>query len=158
MPIDFSWLETLALIKGLRFSRWAYAAVNATHILGIALLIGGAVPMALRLFGLWPQTARADLVRVLKVTTGSGLCLALATGFLLFATRANEYAGHPAFQVKLLFVAAGIASALIAHARHGRTLDGASQAAAIRIAAVTIVCWLSALTAGRLIAFIEPAP
>jgi len=158
VPIDFGWLETLALIEGLRFSRWAYAAVNATHILGIALLIGGAVPMALRLFGLWPDTVRADLVRVLKVTTGSGLVLAIASGSLLFATRASEYAAHPAFQVKLLFVAAGITSALVAHARHGRTLDGASGAAANRIAAVTIVCWLSALTAGRLIAFIEPVP
>jgi len=156
--MDFSALETLALVEALRFSRWAYAAVNATHILGIALLIGGAVPMALRLSGLWPDTARADLVRVLKVTTASGLCLAIASGSLLFATRASEYAGHPAFQVKLLFVAAGITSALVAHGRHGRTLDGASRGAALRIAAVTLICWLSVLTAGRLIAFIEPAP
>ena len=158
MPVDFSALENLALIEGLRFSRWTYAAVNATHILGIALLIGGAVPMALRLAGIWPDTARADVVRVLRVTTASGLCLALASGFLLFATRASEYAGHPAFQLKILFVAAGLTSALVAHARYGRTLDDASQAAAVRIAALAIVCWLSALTAGRLIAFIEPAP
>lgn len=114
--------------------------------------------MALRLAGIWPDTARADVVRVLRVTTASGLCLALASGFLLFATRASEYAGHPAFQLKILFVAAGLTSALVAHARYGRTLDDASQAAAVRIAALAIVCWLSALTAGRLIAFIEPAP
>lgn len=158
MAIDFSLLEGLAFVEAVRFSRWGYAAVNAVHILGIALLVGGAVPMVLRLFGLWPETRRADLLRVLSVTAGSGLVLALASGLLLFATRASEYAAHPALQLKLVLVATGTASALHAHARHGRTLDGAARWAIIRIAVVSIVCWIGALAAGRLIAFIEPAP
>jgi len=158
VSFDFSPLEGLALIEAIRFSRWEYAAVNAVHILGIALLVGGTVPMVLRLFGLWPETRRADLMRVLTVTAGGGLTLALASGFLLFATRASEYAAHPALQLKLVLVATGTASALHAHARHGRTLDGAARWATTRIAVVSIVCWIGALAAGRLIAFIEPAP
>ena len=155
MPIDFSALESLALIEALRFSRWSYAAVNAVHVLGICLLVGGSLPMALRLFGLWPETVRADLMRVLSATAGSGLFIAMASGALLFATRAGEYADHPAFQIKLVFIVIGAASAIFAHARYGRTLDPASHLTAIRIGAVSAVCWLAALTAGRLIAFIE---
>ncbi len=111
--------------------------------------------MALRLFGLWPETVRADIMRVLSATAGSGLLIAMLSGALLFATRAGEYVDHPAFQVKLVFVLLGTASAIIAHARYGRTLDAATRPAAIRIGALSALCWLAALTAGRLIAFIE---
>ena len=36
-------LEGLALAEWLRYSRWGYAAINATHILGLALLVGSIV-------------------------------------------------------------------------------------------------------------------
>lgn len=155
MPIDFSALESLALVEALRFSRWGYAAVNAAHILGICLLVGGALPMALRLFGVWPETSRADLMRVLSATAASGLVIAMASGALLFATRASEYADHPTFQLKLVFILIGTASAVTAHAGYGRTLEPAPRTMAIRIGALSALCWLAALTAGRLIAFIE---
>ena len=58
-------LEGSAIAQTLRVSRWGYAAVNATHILGIALLVGATVPLSLRFLGLWRGVSRAGLVRVL---------------------------------------------------------------------------------------------
>ena len=47
-------VEASGLATALRFSRgWGYAAVNTAHVLGVALLVGAAVPLALRLLGLW---------------------------------------------------------------------------------------------------------
>lgn len=148
-------LQGLAPIEALRFARWGYAAVNTLHILGIALLVGGSLPLALRLLGLWPAVPRAALARVLTLSAGTGLALALATGFLLFATRAPEYARNPAFQIKLALVTIGAASAVIAHHRHGWALEGATDAVAQRTGALSIVCWLGALAAGRMIAFVQ---
>lgn len=151
----FTTLQSLAPIAALRFSRWGYALVNAGHIFAIALLVGGAVPLSLRLFGVWPSVPRAELVRVLSLTAGVGLGLALMSGFLLFATRAPEYAMNPAFQVKIVLILIAASSAVLAHMRHGWSLNGASNRAARRIAVVSFLGWVGALVSGRLIAFIN---
>ncbi len=148
-------LESLAPITTLRFSRWAYAIVNAGHVLAIALVVGGALPLSLRLFGLWPSVPRAAVVRVLSLTAGAGLAMALMSGSLLFATRASEYLANPAFQIKIAFILIGTSSAVLAHARHGWFLDGASDMALRRIAIVSGICWIGALVSGRMIAFVS---
>lgn len=155
MEVFLGGLEALEPVQALRFSRWAYAAVNTGHVFAIALLVGGAVPLALRLLGLWPNTERAAVVRVLSASAGTGLVLALLTGGLLFATRATEYAVNPAWQIKMLLVLAGAASALLAHKRHGWALDGAPDAAAWAAGTVSLLCWIGALACGRLIAFVQ---
>ncbi|RVU39501.1 hypothetical protein EOI86_09805 [Hwanghaeella grinnelliae] len=146
-------LESLPPVEALRFSRWSYAAVNTGHVLGIALLVGGAVPLSLRLLGFWPDAARAAVVRILAVTAGSGLVLAVLTGILLFATRAVDYAAHPLLPFKLVLIAIGTVSAILAHRRHGWTLEDAPRGALRRIGAISLTAWLGALVLGRLIAF-----
>ncbi len=151
----FGFLEALAPVQALRFSRWGYAAVNTGHVLAIALLVGGSVPLALRLFGFWPAVPRAAVARILSMTAGAGLGLALVTGSLLFATRAAEYAVNPAFQLKIALVALGAVSTILAVNRYGRDMEGAGDAAARRAAVISLVCWVGALISGRLIAFVQ---
>ena len=148
-------LEALPPVEALRFSRWSYAAVNAGHVLGIALLVGGAVPLSLRLLGFFPSVPLAGLVRILAGTAGAGLALALLTGILLFATRAAEYAGHPLFPVKLAFVGIGAASAIQIHWRYGRDLSTAPKRDLRRAGAVSCLSWIAALAMGRLLAFVD---
>ena len=148
-------LEALPPIEALRFSRWSYAAVNTGHVLGIALLVGGAVPLALRLVGCWPDTARAGMARVLATTAGAGLVLAVFTGFLLFATRAADYAGHPLFPIKLGLVAIGAASAMHCHWRYGWDLEKAPDGALRRAGWISCLAWIGALSLGRMIAFVD---
>lgn len=147
-------LEGTALAQGLRFSRWGYAAVNAAHILGIALLVGAIMPLNLRLLGVWRSVPRAALVRVLVPVAAFGLALAMVAGFLLFSVRAREYAGLGVVQIKLALVAAGTLAALALHRAHGFELEGAGRARLVGHALVSMVCWLGALACGRLIAFV----
>ena len=51
-------VENLAVVSALRNSTLAYPLVNAGHILGVALLVGGIVPLDLRLLG---QIGRAHV-------------------------------------------------------------------------------------------------
>ena len=137
----------------LRTSRWGYAALNTAHVLGIAVLVGAILPLDLRLLGFWPQTSRADLARILVPVAVVGLGLAAATGPLLFAMRAEEYAALSVFRLKLVFVALGIAGALTLHRAYGLALEGASERRVAAHAALSLVCWIGALACGRFIAF-----
>lgn len=140
----------------LRFSRWAYAAVNTSHVLGIALLVGAVMPLDLRLLGAWRHIPHQDLARVLVPVAATGLLLAMLTGTLLFSVRANEYAAVPMLWLKATLILAGIASAIAAHARYGAWLDHATRPQLIRTAAISMACWMGALISGRLIAFSGP--
>ncbi len=141
------------MAQALRASRWGYAAVNAAHILGIALLIGAIVPLDLRFLGLWRTVPRAALTRVLVPVAAGGLALAILAGLLLFSVRAREYAGIGFLQAKLALVSVGLVSALALHRAHGRLLENSSDARLAGHAVVSLLCWIGALACGRLIAF-----
>jgi hypothetical protein len=100
-------LEQLLPVAALRYSRWSYATVNATHIVGIAVLFGSIVPMDLRLMGWWRSVPIRTLARILIPVAIAGLILAVSAGFLLFSIRAVEYAGTTLFQVKMALVVWG---------------------------------------------------
>ena len=137
----------------LRMSRWLYAGVNTAHVLGIALLVGAILPLDLRLIGLWGGVARDGLVRVLVPAAATGLALAVATGALLFASRAPEYAALTVFRIKLVLVCVGAGSAILLHLAHGIALETAGRRRLAAAAALSMTCWLGALVAGRMIAF-----
>lgn len=137
----------------LRFSRWGYAAVNTAHVLGIALLVGAIVPLDLRLIGAWRSVDRVALARVLVPVAAAGLAIAVTAGFLLFATRAPEYAALTVFRAKITLVATGAGAAVLLHLRHGLALEGAPDGRLRMAGLASMTCWLGALICGRMIAF-----
>lgn len=147
-------LEATAVADYLRGARWGYAAVNATHIFGIALLVGGILPLDLRLLGLWSGVPRAALVGVLSPVAATGLVIAVCAGIMLFSIRARQYAGVDVFRLKLIFIVIGTLSALAVHGRFGVRLEHAESNRLIGPALMSICCWLGALICGRLIAFV----
>ncbi len=154
----FATLEGLTPIAALRVSQWAYPLVNALHILGIGLLLGSILPLDLRLLGLWPAVPIAPLWTVLTRTAAAGLLLAMASGGVLFAAGASDYARSPLFLAKMPLVAAGVVNALALrwHARaalHGMLNTGQVPRSARLAALVSIVVWLSAMLLGRLVAY-----
>lgn len=146
-------VEGLALAEWLRFSRWGYAGVNAIHVFGIALLVGAIVPLDLRLLGLWPSIELEPLYRILSRVAAAGLLIAMASGALLFAVRATEYAALDLFIVKISLVAGGAMFAGILH--FGVDLPGLALARQRLIGAVSLLLWPAVLVCGRLLAFVE---
>ena len=148
-------LEGSALGEWARTSRWGYAAVNAGHILGIALLVGAMVPLNLRRLGLFGSVSQPALAGVLVPMAIAGLTLAIATGLTLFAARASEYASLDVVRVKLALVAFGAASALFLHARYGMRMERASSASRALHATLSLALWIAVIGAGRAIAFVD---
>jgi len=143
-----------ALLRG---SGTAYLLVNATHILGIALLIGSILPLDLRLAGAFPRTPLPAIAPLLRFMALAGLSLAVITGFALFTANPGEYATNPAFRIKLLLLAFAVLNAALVTRSHAwaQVLSGAAPTKALRLmAAVSAILWLSILLAGRWIGFL----
>jgi hypothetical protein len=147
-----AWEVAQALTQG----RWSYAAVSAGHVLGIALLVGGILPLDLRLLGLWPAVPTRALAAVLTPMAVGGLLLAAATGVLLFSVRPLEYAQVPVLWTKLGLIAAGAVAALLFRWRVGRDPGRAGRGMRTLAALTSMAAWLGALVCGRLIAFTGP--
>ena len=75
-------LEGTTLAAALRSSVWAYPLVNAGHILGVALLVGGAVPLSLRLLGAW-QSVPLLLLRRVPARVAAGVSLGVWLAVLI---------------------------------------------------------------------------
>ena len=153
MEAFFAALESAAFAQTLRFSRWAYAAVNTAHVFGIALLIGAIVPLNLRLLGLWPSVPLPTLARVLAPLAATGLAIAVTAGVVLFSVRAREYSGIGFLQAKIALIVLGILLAAALHARCGVLLNRTSRDRYTAHAIVSLACWLGAAVCGRFIAF-----
>jgi hypothetical protein len=151
-------LEASAPSAALRGSVWAYPLVNAAHLLGVALLVGGVVPLDARLLGAWRTVPADGLWRVLTRTAGAGLALAVGTGALLFSVKATAYARSPWFLVKMAVVAAGACNVLVIHRLAARRPPGQggqlAPSPATRVSAgFSLAAWLAALALGRLVGY-----
>ncbi|NBE07216.1 DUF2214 domain-containing protein [Paragemmobacter ruber] len=143
-----------ALLRG---SGTAYLLVNASHILGIALLIGAILPLDLRLAGAFPRTPIIAIAPILRGMALAGMALAATTGLVLFTANPTEYAGNAAFRIKLaLFAAALLNAALVTRsAAWVQVMAGGAPTPALRLmAALSALLWVSTLLAGRWIGFL----
>lgn len=134
----------------------AYLLVNATHILGLALLIGAILPLDLRLIGLFRSVPLAVVAPFLSRIAACGLALALLTGAWLFTVRPAEYLGNAAFLWKLGLLSVALLNVAWQHrsAAYAQALTGAVPAATRVRAALSVALWLSVLVAGRWIGFL----
>lgn len=142
-------LEAASFAQHLRASQLSYPLVSALHIVGLALLFGGIVPVDLRLLGLWPDVPREALLKTCRKVAVAGLALSISMGFLLFATRATEYAAAPPFQIKISLLCLALLNIALA----ARALASNEEGRLRLHAGLSIILWLSVIFAGRAIAY-----
>ena len=128
---------------------YGYPLILFLHTLGLSTVVGMSAAIDLRLLGVASNIPLASLDRLFGVMW-AGFALTAATGVLLFVSDATKHASNPAFFVKLAFVAGGVATLALVRSRvfHGQ------QRGAV-LAAASLGCWLIALTAGRLMAYVS---
>ena len=141
----------------LQRSGTAYLLVNATHILGVGLLVGAILPLDLRLLGFFRGVPLGVIGPFLSRAAATGLGLAIATGLWLFTVKPAEYLGNEAFLWKLALLAAALVNIVVQHrgAAFARALREGEPGTGVRLAAFcSAVLWLSVLVAGRWIGFV----
>ena len=150
-------LADWSVAAALRRPGAVYPLLNATHIFSIALIVGAATTLDLRLLGLFRAHPLGALGPPLSRMAAVGVLFALISGFLLFLVQPAAYASNSAFRIKLVLVAAGIANALIVRGlpHWPRALAGGEVSLALKLSALlSLLIWACALVAGRWIAFV----
>jgi hypothetical protein len=156
-----TWVEGSALGHLMRESGiWTYALVNLSHILGVSTLFGSVLVLDLRLLGCWRRVPLSGVASVIVPVAASGFAIAALTGSALLATRATEYYGNPFFNLKFPAIGLGIANVVVLNlspawrARGTRALSPREERHLAVMGGISLACWLTAVTCGRMIAYI----
>src|ERR1700741_41961 len=140
----------------MRSSPALYPAVEILHILGFVVLVGSILALDLRLLGLGRAIPIQPMAQLLLPFSRFGFLVAISMGFLLFSADAAHVVRNPAFQAKLLLIAAALANIVIAHVGTWRRVPlwrSDVPAGAKLTAFASLLLWLGAICAGRLIAY-----
>ena len=155
-----AWLQSSALGTFMRGSGpWTYPVVNTIHILGIATLFGAVLILDLRLLGVWRGAPLRAITTVAAPVAMAGFALAATSGVCLLAANALEYENNPFLLVKFSAIGLGLANAVALRrtsAWRSQTTRDPSPSEGRKLAlmgGVSLVCWLTAISAGRMIGY-----
>jgi hypothetical protein len=155
-----AWLQASALGHAMRSSGvWAYGVVNLTHILGVASLFGSILVLDLRLLGFWRTVPLAAISRPTVPIAATGFAIAAASGLCMLATNGTEYVGNPFIYIKFPAIGLGLLNVAILNflsawkARKTRELSLREQSQLRVAGGLSLACWLTAISAGRMIGY-----
>jgi hypothetical protein len=160
------WMEASGMSTWLRESQslWAFPSVLALHTFGLGLAVGCTVVVDLRILG----GASSIPIRSLETFFSImwlGLAVNIVSGVMLFAKEATKVGVSGVFGVKMLLIALAIwvltriktavfdkTSVFDDPLADTRPIPGNVRALAL----VSILLWVGAITAGRLLAYVGP--
>ena len=155
-----SWMEASALGQFMRQAGpWAYAITNVSHVFGVAALFGSILVLDLRLLGAWRRLPLAPVASAITPVSVVGFTVAAVSGLCLLATTATDYDGNPFLLIKFPAIALGLVNVLVLRrsqawqAHRERELVPAEQRQLAVMGGVSLACWVTAIAAGRLIAY-----
>jgi len=150
-------LENLGLSTWVRESpsKLAYPTILWLHVMGMGVVAGISAMMSLRLLGVSPKTPLKPLEQLYPLIWW-GFWVNAATGTALLLASASKRLIDPTFYIKMIFIFAGVALLQRTRNKVFRSLgpDGAVPESAKALAWASLICWLGAITAGRLLAYI----
>ena len=155
-----SWLEATPLAVFISESDWAFPAIEAVHVIALALVIGTIAIVDLRLLGVASaHRAYTELSKEVLPCTWTAFAVAVITGTLMFISHPVTYFENTAFRIKILLLLLAGANMLVFGIRHvARRCAMGSHAAktplAGKIAAtLSLVFWVAVVFFGRRIGF-----
>ena len=151
----FLWIENTRLGHGIRESKWTFTLSEVAHLLGLTVLLGTTLLLALRLFGFVLQKKSvASIAREVKPLSIGALGVTLLTGTLLFTSEATKCWGNIAFRYKMLFLFLALLFQFTGLQKVARAEDQRfSPLTRVATAFVAIFLWFGVAIAGRAIAF-----
>ena len=158
MPV-FEWLENTALAIWVGESLWGYPIMLGTHAIGLAIVVGIFVMLDLRMLRVIRGvsfTAFLSLFRLAWI----GLIINTLSGSSLFTSQATTFVESLPFLIKISAVIAGAISGVFIQRRlklraaDWDISDTNIESSATALAAFSLVCWIGAIFAGRLIAYL----
>lgn len=164
------WMGSTPWSVALLESLYAWSLIESAHTLMIALFVGTAIMLDLRLMGVtFGGIPTSEFTERLLPWTRAGFALMVVTGLLLFYSAPTRYYYNIFFRFKVLLIVLAGLNIFLFHSRIYRRMKewdthpippGAARAAG----AVSIVAWSMIVVSGRMIAYnwfdcaIQPQP
>src|SRR5262245_34524737 len=160
-------MDILRAIEQSSFSQWvtgsssvfAFPSILLLHTIGMGVVVGINAGIDLRILGLAPAVPLAPLEKFFPFLW-TGFFINAATGLVLLGADATTKMINPDFYVKMTFIALALINLKILRKRVFRDplIDKKPLTSDVKVLAVlSMICWLGAITAGRLMAYVGPA-
>jgi hypothetical protein len=138
---------------------WAYPTVLFLHTVGLAFLVGINVAIDLRILGVARSMPLAPMKKLFP-WMWAGFWINAASGVALLIADATTKLANPVFAVKMVFITLGVVNMALYKTRLFRDPDELERSPASprakRVAIVSLVIWVGATTAGRLMGYLGP--
>jgi hypothetical protein len=155
-----TWLSNTGLAKWINESEsiFGYPGILFLHTLGLAMVVGISAAIDMRLLGVASRIPATALARLFPYVWW-GFSINAVSGLLLFIASARRTA-NPLFEVKLALVALGIAAMSLIQRELSAIDDGVVPKSPTPrklrwLAAASLIVWLIAIAAGRLVAYVH---
>jgi len=159
-------MDFLSQLEQSGFATWvresnsllAYPSVLFLHTVGMGFVAGISALIDLRILGCAPEVPLSDMRRFLPYMW-AGFWLNAATGVVLFILDATTKIISPVFYTKLGFIAMAVVVAFLIrnHVFRDPLVDKRPiEMYGRMLAFASIICWMGAITAGRLLAYVGP--
>lgn len=155
-------IENSSVLEAFRESLFAYPIVEGVHLLGLSVAVGLLALVDLRLAGyvLTGQPVE-DMVRSLRPWFVGGFTVVLATGLLLFFSKATLFYSSPLFWSKIVLIALAGLNAVYFELNHQRIRRGIAglpgwQLVSPKVSGfISLSFWISVIVLGRLLAYFQ---
>ena len=140
-------------------SLWGYPLLLGTHVVGLAIVAGIFLMLDLRILGFNKGVSYESFLSLFRLAW-FGLAINAISGTALFSSQATTFVSSTPFLLKIGSITVGVICAVLIR---GRLLEcaaswdasGTTASDATRlIAMVSLLCWIGAIGAGRLIAYL----
>ncbi len=158
MPV-FEWLETTALAIWVGESLWGYPIVLGMHAIGLAIVVGIFIMLDLRILQVIRDVSFDAFLSLFRLAW-IGLLVNTISGSALFTSQASTFVESAPFLIKISSVIAGVIVGIVIQRRlklraaDWDIADTNIESSARALAALSLVCWIGAIFAGRLIAYL----
>ena len=155
----FEWLETSALAIWVGESLWGYPIMLGMHAVGLAIVVGIFVMLDLRILRVIRGVSFGAFLGLFRLAW-IGLLFNALSGSALFSSQATTFVESAPFLIKITSVILGVILGVAIQKRLKLRLaewdenDINIESSAIVLAVLSLVCWIGAIFAGRLIAYL----
>jgi len=155
------WLKSTGISHAMSMSPVLWPICEMLHFIGLALLIGAAGLIDLRLMGFLKSVPGAAVMQLRK-WAALGLLINVVTGTLFFVGAPDQYINNPAWYAKLAFLLVAVINVAVFETRQGRrmlrlTADENTPVSFKVAGAVSMGSWFLVLYFGRMLPFLGNA-
>jgi hypothetical protein len=154
----FAWIQSTWLSQLMHHSEWLFTSMEVIHFMGLSVLLASVAILDLRVLGVVkriPMSKLDDLVPLALI----GFAIQLTSGVAMFSAQPAKYWGNIGFRIKMVVLLCAGLNALwywLLEAGDVRTASrGAIKLSAKVTAVLSLLLWLTVLTFGRIITYLD---